>query len=222
MPDGSRLSRWTDDGHLDLAGKPGNRLNLWMLDPAEERPHQLTEGEHSDRGAAWVHGQKAIIFISNRSGSWNLWRLKTDTNQYSPVDAQARIIWNHQRALQMVNGSYTQPGINRPTVMRISSKGGTPEPAIQAEARHASFSPDGTLIAAEAFHESAGRAGMWIVALFSLFNGRASLAIPGRFRPVRRCGGRPDGKGLDYVITDRSGVSNLWYTGCSMAESRGS
>jgi Tol biopolymer transport system component len=203
---------WTDAGHLVSQANRGTGLNLWMLDPAEERPHQLTEGEHSDRGAAWVHGQKAIIFISNRSGTWNLWRLDTETNQYSQLTHSSDYLESPTCSPDGEWVLYTAWNANRPTVMRISSKGGTPQTAIQAEARHASFSPDGALIAAEAFHESPGRAGMWIVALFSSSTGEQVSQFP-HIPPGSALRWSPDGQGLDYVITDRGGVSNLWHTG---------
>ena len=201
---------WTDEGHLISQANRGTGLNLWELDPAEERPRQLTEGEYSDRGATWVPGQKAIVFISNRSGGWNVWRLNTDTNEYAQLTQGSDYLESPTCSPDGQWVLYTDWNSNRPTVMRISSKGGTPKAAIQADARHASFSPDGTLIAAEVFRESAGSKGTWLVTLFSSSTGEQVSQLP-QIPPGSTLRWSPDGKGLDYVVTDPNGASNLWF-----------
>jgi Tol biopolymer transport system component/predicted Ser/Thr protein kinase len=203
---------WADDGRLISQANRGTGLNLWVLDLAEERPHQLTEGEHSDRAPAWVHGQKAVVFISNRSGNWNLWRLNLDSNEYTPLTNSADYLESPTCSPDGQWILYTDWNSNRPTVMRIPSKGGKPQPAIQQEARNATFSPDETRIAAEVFHEDPGGAGTWEVALFSFDTGAQVLRLP-QIPPGSTLRWSPDGNGLDYIVTDRNGVSNLWHQG---------
>ena len=199
---------WTDEGHLISQANRGTGLNLWELDPTEERPRQLTEGEYSDRGATWVPGQKAIVFISNRSGGWNVWRLNTDTNEYAQLTQGSDYLESPTCSPDGQWVLYTDWNSNRPTVMRISSKGGTPKAAIQADARHASSSPDGTLIVAEVFRESPAQKVRGSRRSSPRQQASKSRSCR-RFHQVRRCGGRLTGRALT--------TSSRTQTGCRIS-----
>ncbi len=60
------------------------------------------------------------------------------------------------------------------------------------------------------FHGRTDGTGTWVVSVFSLSTGGQTVELP-QIPPGAILRWSPDGKGLNYVVTDRSGVSNLWY-----------
>jgi Tol biopolymer transport system component/C-terminal processing protease CtpA/Prc len=52
--------------------------DLWLLDTQSGEHRRLTEFGHDDRQPVWSPDGKALYFLSERSGSFNVWRLAID------------------------------------------------------------------------------------------------------------------------------------------------
>ena len=94
-PDGAKmaLSRWNKD-------RPGSRISILSLDndaverlPVAETPvpeyslfreKDLTGGDWDDITPGFAPDGKGIVFASNRSGGWNIWRMEFTDNSLTP------------------------------------------------------------------------------------------------------------------------------------------
>lgn len=74
------------DGVRDPAAAPDGRVavsvrgDLWILSGADSAttPRRLTTGSSWDREPAWTPDGRALVFSSDRSGAFDLWRIQVD------------------------------------------------------------------------------------------------------------------------------------------------
>jgi len=52
--------------------------DVWMYDVGTGAHTRLTEFGHDDRQPVWAPGEEALFFLSERSGSFNIWRMDLD------------------------------------------------------------------------------------------------------------------------------------------------
>jgi dipeptidyl aminopeptidase/acylaminoacyl peptidase len=74
-PDGSRLVYV--ERRCDL-GRNRDLHVLRLLDLGSGAGRDLTRGEHSDTSPCWTPDGRAVVFVSDRGGSENLWRIRLD------------------------------------------------------------------------------------------------------------------------------------------------
>lgn len=76
--EGGRLAYSDLKGYEDEWRKHDNSSfarDVWMLDVATGQHRRLTEFGHDDRHPVWAPGDSALYFLSERSGSFNVWRM---------------------------------------------------------------------------------------------------------------------------------------------------
>lgn len=70
---------WSPDGGglvFEVRGRDGS--DVYRIDGAGGDPRQLTSGDFDNRSPAWSLDGRFIYFASNRSGSWQIWRMRAD------------------------------------------------------------------------------------------------------------------------------------------------
>jgi dipeptidyl aminopeptidase/acylaminoacyl peptidase len=79
-PDGRRVAYVQRE--TDLEGNKG-RTSLWLLDLTHPggTPLRLTDGKANDSSPRWAPDSRALYFLSERSGSSQVWRLSLSTGE---------------------------------------------------------------------------------------------------------------------------------------------
>lgn len=68
--------RWSPDNtQLAFDARPDGPADLYILDVMERIPHRLTATDANDRMPSWSHDGQWIYFSSDRSGSWQIWKV---------------------------------------------------------------------------------------------------------------------------------------------------
>jgi serine/threonine protein kinase len=198
---------WAPDGQVVFSSSREGRLDLWLGDPKTADPKPLTTSPYADRSPAWIPGTRSLVFSSNRTGAYSLWRLDVPDNHY----------------LQLTTGNYDdQPSVSpdgkqvvytawqsgRPTLWRVPAEGGHPERLSTLQARAPQYSPDGTELLCEAKNDSPN--GEWHFVFLSATEGAVLREIPVSAVPISsHARWMPGGQALAFV-RNQSGVSNLW------------
>ncbi|MGA7415105.1 MAG: protein kinase [Bryobacteraceae bacterium] len=198
---------WAPDGQVVFSSSHEGRLDLWLGDPKTSDPKPLTTSLYADRSPAWIPGTRSLVFSSNRTGAYSLWRLDVPDNHY----------------LQLTTGKYDdQPSVSpdgkqivytawqsgRPTLWRVAADGGRPERLTTLQARAPQYSPDGTQLLCEAKNDSPN--GEWHFVFLSATGGTVFREIPISAVPLSsHARWMPTGRALAFVRS-QSGVSNLW------------
>lgn len=197
------------DGALVYTVVDAKHANLWMKDEKGDR--QLTFEADNFKAQLSPDG-RYIVFVSNRAGTMNIWRMDADGTQPT----------------QLTRGSYedcpavTQDGkwvIYRTfnTVRRVSIDGGKPVKILDKSALSLAISPDGKMLAFFANDNPASQA--WHLEVYDLNSNSLikTFALPdstspfnsGTLTPDNRLRWTPDGKELAYV-SSYDGASNIW------------
>ena len=198
---------WAPDGRVVFSSSHEGRLDLWLGDPKTTDPKPLTTSLYADRSPAWIPGSRSLVFSSNRTGAYSLWRLDVPDNHY----------------LQLTTGKYDdQPSVSpdgkqivytawqsgRPTLWRVAVDGGRPERLSTLQARAPQYSPDGAELLCEAKNDSPN--GEWHLVFLSALDGAMLREVPVSAVPISsHARWMPSGKALAFV-RNQSGVSNLW------------
>jgi Tol biopolymer transport system component len=196
---------WIDDGHLVLDSRRNGFPNLALLDIANQSFAALTNEQHAEQAAAAIPGTggKSIVFASNRSGEFHIWRFDSDANRYqqltfgSSYDEQPSISPDGRWLV------YTSWSDGTPHVMKVPATGGQPQSVLSLAAKNPQVSPDGKWVACYLQDPSSGKA----LAIAPLEGSAPPRLLPALGVPFRWS---PDGASLSVVRTGGSGVSNVW------------
>ncbi len=197
---------WADAQHLILDSRRNGYPNFALLDLETQSFSALTNEKHVEQSAAAVPGSggKAIVFASNRSGEFHIWRFDSEANKMQQLTFGSS--YDEQPSLSpdgkwIVYASYVQ---DLSHLMKVPASGGQVEQIASYSAQDPQISPDGKWIACS-LHDPAS--GKWSVAVIP-FNGSADpRVIPGASAPFRWS---PDNSSLTTTRTNANGVSNLW------------
>ena len=135
---------WTPDGRLVYSLNTIGNVDLWVMRPDGQEQKQLTLNSATNDAPTVTPDGRYIVFISNRAGAFQVWRMQTDGND--PV--------------ALTNGG----GKNFPAISpdgkwvlynttddwqlwRVSLSGGEPTRLSDSYALFPSVSPDGKMIA---------------------------------------------------------------------------
>jgi Tol biopolymer transport system component/DNA-binding winged helix-turn-helix (wHTH) protein len=135
---------WTPDGRLVYSLNTIGNVDLWVMRPDGQEQKQLTLNSATNDAPTVTPDGRYIVFISNRAGAFQVWRMQTDGND--PV--------------ALTNGG----GKNFPAISpdgkwvlynttddwqlwRVSLAGGEPTRLSDSYALFPSVSPDGKMIA---------------------------------------------------------------------------
>ncbi len=198
--------RWTPGGKLIVAAAVSNHLDLWLRDPDSGSAEQLTANAGTNWGQSVSPDNRYIIFSSDRTGDFHIWRMDIDGS--NPMQL------TNGNGIKYGDGEVSPDGkwvvytnFQDSTLWKVSIEGGEAS-LIQtdANARHQSISPDGK----------------WII-FSSLRNDKYGLALipfqggsPVKFFDLPLNAPMPnpvkwsrDGKEI-YFVAYQDGVGNLW------------
>jgi len=203
--DGAYGIAFTRDGKIIYTSPRDGNVDLWVLNPDDREPHQLTRNAGELNGRPCVTpDDRYIVFISSRSGTQQIWRMDTDGG--NPVQlthskvADAPFIspdgqWVY---FTLVDGE-------KQMIAKISIEGG--EPAIVKQMNSRMFagpiSPNGNLMEIGFYDDTSAQP--WKHGVVSLPNGEIMRVFDG----IQIVGGwTQDSKSL--VVLHLGNRSNLW------------
>jgi Tol biopolymer transport system component len=218
-----RAYGFSPDGYKLIAAKANHQSRLWSFPTSMERIRDLrtgsslTTGDFSDGQPYWMPDGKALLFVSNRRGSDDVWKLPVGTTNpvrltRGPGNADCpRISPNGQwlaLTLRGQEGTYTW-------MMRPDGSDLHPLlPQIKDKFTYSgssSWSPDSSRFAFYARNRD-GKEGIAVAAM-DVATGTARaidiLDVPGRF--AERANWSPDGHFLVYEAV-HEGSWDLWIT----------
>jgi Tol biopolymer transport system component len=133
--DGMKGLRWLNNDQIIYSSQTGGYDNIWLTEGKEGTESQITSGAFVDREPYPLPGQKAIVFSSNRSGSFNIWKcdisgsnLKQLTRGNFDIGPSLDPVWLVQRqsvnALEDDDRWRQQPGRDRPSPLLLFTVAG--------------------------------------------------------------------------------------------------
>jgi Tol biopolymer transport system component len=180
--------------------------NLGLLDMQTQSFSPLTNEQFVEQGAAIVPGTdgRSVVFASNRSGQFHIWRFDADTNNlrqltFGPNYEEHPSVSPDGR--WVVYTSWIQ---NVSQLWKVPAEGGQAAQISAYEAKDPQVSPDGKWVACYLNNQAAGK---WSIALVAFDGNGEPRAVPQATNPVRWS---PDGMSLISVRTDARGLSNVW------------
>lgn len=194
---------WTPDGRLVYSLNTIGNVDLWVMRPDGQEQKQLTLNSETNDAPAVTPDGRYIVFISNRSGAFQVWRMQIDGSD--PVS--------------LTNGG----GKNFPAISpdgkwvlynttddwqlwRVSLAGGEPARLSDSYALFPSISPDGKMIACLGRNDSKA-----VLRILSFEDGRPlktfDLAAPAF--SSNRIQWTRDGKAVIYG-TEHDGVTSIF------------
>jgi len=151
-----------------------------------------------------VQGGRFIVYSSNRSGSFHIWRYDRRSNRYlqltfgSGYDNSPTVSPDGRWIV------YTSSSSTYRVLYKIPIDGGTPIRLGEFSADHPKISPDGKWIACQIQKQP----DHWSVAIIPFAGGQGNFRdVPNASVPFRWS---HDGNALTSAITDGTGVSNIW------------
>ncbi len=120
-----RITNWEDSGLEGLsATADGKRLLLLKVRAQEDvyvseieargrrlkTPRRLTMDEHSDLPCAWTPDGKAVLFASNRTGRWNIFKQALDEDTAEPLTTDSEFHWGINSLLHGVGPHFSPDG----------------------------------------------------------------------------------------------------------------
>jgi Tol biopolymer transport system component/DNA-binding winged helix-turn-helix (wHTH) protein len=195
---------WAHDGKVVYALNSGGNFDLYLLDPREGTPKQLTANSGNNNYPVVSPDGRYVVFSSDRSGPLCLWRIDIDGSNPKQLTNQTSVstpsFAPDSRTIVYV------AQVNISTLSTVSIDGGEPRQLTKNATLWPVFSPDGTRIACLYSEEPNSP---FRISIIPANGGPSIKAFPppsGLTMPLRWT---PDGKAILYGIT-RRGVTNLW------------
>jgi TolB protein len=201
--DGLSGQAWTPDGRLVYDSAVSGNLDVWIMDADGGNQKQLTFDSAFDIQPAVTPDGRSVVFMSTRSGGWQIWRMGIDGADPTPLSTGDVSI------LPVVagDGRFVIYGVvapdGRQSVWHAAIEGGAPEKVSDHPIRTQAISPDGKFVAG-LFWDAGGRRQSIAVATLG-------SAEPPKVFPIvpRAIAWAPRGQALTYVDV-KSGVANIW------------
>jgi eukaryotic-like serine/threonine-protein kinase len=200
---------WAEDGRLIAQADRGEGTNVWLIDPLGKRPRMLTQGPSVNRDPVWIPHHQAIAFASERNDSYGIWRLDLNDGDYRLLASAPDYVEFPVCTADGKTIIYTSWNLNQPSIWSAPTELGADKPkSLLQNARYAVLSPDAHHLAVE---ELLGeRVPHWRVAIYD-YPGLTSVRAMPQAPTGSRLKWSPDGAGLNFVVTDDQGTSNIWY-----------
>ena len=198
---------WTPDARIIYSTMASGKLDLWSIRSDGTEKTQLTLNAGSNYHPSVAPDGRYIVFASNRTGTFNIWRMDADggnpkqlTNSGSDFRPDSSPD-GHWIVYQRGDGAS-----GKPTLWKVSVDGGEPVQLTDINSSVPAISPDGKLIACRFVDATDNSKKVAIIP----FGGGAPVRTFGiTIHPWQRVRWTIDGSALTYIDV-RSGVSNLW------------
>jgi Tol biopolymer transport system component len=204
------------DGKILYTKKVGEEINIFSMNEDGSGERQLTSESGSNLEPIATPDGRYILFVSNRKGNYNVWRMNADkTNPVQLTDNQDAM----DRHIQIANNGKTvifmrqKSDGSKASLMKIAIDGGDAQ-QLFPESRHSEFapmiSPDGKRLAYHAMHYDNQTSSF---ERFTKIVGLDGEKIDKTVEPIdvnvlSEFRWSPDGKSLTYI--NREGIDNLW------------
>jgi Tol biopolymer transport system component/DNA-binding winged helix-turn-helix (wHTH) protein len=202
---------WTPDNRLVYSSRASGNWDIWLMNKDGSDRKQLTVDSHDDLFPAVSTDGRYIYFASDRTGSFNLWRLDINGGKSTQLTQGP----NHFFPEVTTDGQwviYQQGGLgpDEASIWRAQTTGGSPEQVsnkmtLGRLAQRPAISPDGKWLACVSLNEKG-----WGMTARSFDGDDASRWFPF----PQTVGSRvirwtPDGQALAYIVNEK-GASNIW------------
>ncbi|MGI9075306.1 MAG: protein kinase domain-containing protein [Bryobacteraceae bacterium] len=196
---------WSDETHLILNSQTGGFPNLSLFDLDTRTLESLTNDPYVQQDAASVPGSKSVVFSSNRSGEFHIWKFDPESNAYTQLTFGSRY---EDAPSVSPDGKwivYTSWTVNNPHLYKVPVAGGKGAQIGTYFAKDAQVSPDGKFIVCEMQDQNTSQ---WSVAVIPSDGSGQPRFVPSAQIPVRWS---PNAASLTSVLTNsRESVSNVW------------
>ena len=199
---------WLSENTLIHVASGTDGLNIWREDIADGKNNQLTSGGGANYQPDISPDKHYIVFVSNRSGSFNIWRMNSDgTNQVQLTKGE---IEDSPRITPDGKWVVYHRSQKEGNIWKVSIDGGEPLPVVTEDALYPALSPDGKMLACFVWDKDINSR-VWL-GLVSLETGTMvrKFSVPPTVRmSSNKLRWSRDELGLVFV-NDVDGVSNLW------------
>lgn len=197
---------WTANGKIVYSSMAGAHLNISLVDADGSNKTQLTDTGDNYTPATSPDG-RFIVFSSNRTGSFNIWRMNAedgsdlkqltfgDGDTYPSCSADSQWVF------------YDNQSSPRITVWKVPIDGGDPVQLTNEYARMPVVSPDNQFMACRYYDENRARKGIAIIPVQGGLPRKLVPEIPVRL--FQRVEWISNGHALTYIKAV-DGVSNIW------------
>lgn len=194
---------WTPEGRVVYASQASGNLEIW--ETAMDSEKQLTRGHSTDMLPAASAQSREIVFVSDRSGHSNIWRMDLDGGNPKQV-THGRGDFSPSLSPDGRWVVYSSWSDGQEALWKTPISGGEPERIVQNSNLRPVVSPDGKWIA----YSYRDKNDYNLKVAVMPFAGGESRVIEGMASPefglIRWS---PDSRALTYIIT-REGISNIW------------
>ncbi len=194
---------WMRDGSLVYSPPSGNR-DLWQLSPDKKNQKQLTVEDSIDFDPTVSPDGRYIVFVSDRAGKYNLWRINTDGSQaVALTNGQGE-----QKPAFTADGAFVvYSSMKDVSLWKVPIEGGEPKQVSHKRAYNISVSPDGSKFAH--FAKVGDKLKMLIK---SLENGESlhEFDTPAGYFTGSEIVWSRNGDFLFFVAEDDNSVGNIW------------
>lgn len=197
----------TNDGRIVFASANGAKRHLWLMNPDGTNKEQISPDEFDESLPSISPDNRFITFISNRSGTFEVWISDIDGGHPKQLTSGNSWVWKPKFAPEG-NSVYFEMSKNESSILlNISINGGEiREIVTDVSILFYDISPDGKLLA-YSFQEKGTN--KMKVAIKSLETGKIIRFID--FSPSRFLIFSPDGKSLIYKSGEENApASSVW------------
>jgi Tol biopolymer transport system component/DNA-binding winged helix-turn-helix (wHTH) protein len=202
---------WTPDGKIVVANSSGSH-DICIMDTNGVIKKNLTNDYHNNDFPAVSPDGRYIVFVSDRTGSYNIWRMNSDGSNAKALTDGSYSAFPHI-SLDGQSVLYYQHSPTRGICWKVPIDGGDPV-QLNYKVPHMldaslDISPDGKQVAA--FYREPLPTPHWRLAILPIEGGEPfkTFEVQQPLAGVKSIRWLPDGRTVAY-INSPDGVSNIW------------
>lgn len=212
--DGANGLSLTPDGHLLFSRREGKFVDIWVADSDDKNPRRLTSDSRSNFSPLMTPDGRYIIFNSNRSGTYRIWRMDADgrnavqltaedvnNSDFNPIVAPdgQHVVFNRNYV-----------GDSQPSeILSVSIIDKSPGSVLRVP-QHSVFlpqiSPDGKRLMYTSYAVESIIRTVYVAAFDGSVAGAVEKSAPYSLMNIMKWS--PDGKTFTYVNAE--GIQNIW------------